>query len=212
MNQKNKQVLNDARSYGGTEKSSDHRLFVARIELTWVRTYHQRMPNTIQKRFNARQLTQNEKSQERYREQIKQETESSAYVAAQQGNKWEKLKDIIKCAAEIHIGYKKKVNDHQISDSDLERMTKEQKDIRLQIENRKDSEKNKQLRKSRKEILKKMKQKVRDAREKRAEDPVGKVQNAKDDTRMFKAEKTLHMKHQKIQFVHDNQKRCVSQP
>ena len=57
-----------------------------------------------------------------------------------------------------------------------------------------------------------MKQKVRDAREKRAEDPVGKVQNAKDDTRMFKAEKTLHMKHQKIQFVHDNQKRCVSQP
>ena len=91
-------------------------------------------------------------------------------------------------------------------------MTKEQKDIRLQIENRKDSEKNKQLRKSRKEILKKMKQKVRDAREKRAEDPIGKVQNAKDDTRMFKAEKTLHMKHQKIQFVHDNQKRCVSQP
>ena len=150
LNQKNKQVLTDARSYGGTEILSDHRLVVARIELTWARIYHQRMPNTSQKRFDTRQLTQNEENQERYREQIKQETESSAYVAAQQGNKWEKLKDIIKCAAEIHIGYKKKVNDHQISDSDLERMTKEQKDIRLQIENRKDPEKNKQLRKSRK--------------------------------------------------------------
>ena len=34
----------------------------------------------------------------------------------------------------------------------------------------------------------------------------------KDDTRILKAAKALHMKHQKIQFVHDNQERCVSQP
>ena len=66
------------------------------------------MSNTVQKRFNTRQLIQNEESQERYREQIKEETESSAYVAAQQENKWEKLKDIIKCAAETHFEYKKK--------------------------------------------------------------------------------------------------------
>ena len=66
------------------------------------------MSNTSQKKFNTRQLIQNEESQERYREQIKEETESSAYVAAQQENKWEKLKDIIKCAAETHFGYKKK--------------------------------------------------------------------------------------------------------
>ena len=51
------------------------------------------MSNTSQKKFNTRQLIQNEESQERYREQIKEETESSAYVAAQQENKWEKLKD-----------------------------------------------------------------------------------------------------------------------
>ena len=124
------------------------------------------MPNTSQKRFDTRQLTQNEKNQERYSKQIKQETECSTYVAAQQKNKWEKLKDIIKCAAETFIGYKKKVNNHQISDPDLERMSKEQKEIRLQIENCKDPEKNKQLRKSRKEILKEMNQKVRNARKK----------------------------------------------
>ena len=49
-------------------------------------------------------------------------------------------------------------------------MSKEQKDIRLQIENWKDPEKDKQLRKSRKETLKEMNHKVSDAREKRAED------------------------------------------
>ena len=157
------------------------------------------------KNLNTRQATQNEENQERCREQIEQETESSTYVAAQQENKWEKLKDIIKCAAETFIGYKKKVNNHQISDPDLERMSKEQKEIRLQIENCKDPEKNKQLRKSRKEILKEMNQKVRDAREKRAEDLVGEVENAKDHTRMFKAAKAQHMKHQKILFMHHDQ-------
>ena len=38
-----------------------------------------------------------------------------------------------------------------------------------------------------------MNQKVRDAREKRAEDLVGEVENAKDDTQMFKAAKSQHM-------------------
>ena len=167
------------------------------------------MPNTIQKRFDTRQLTQNEENQESYRDQIKQEAKSSSYVAAHQENKWEKFKDIIKCAAETHTGYKKKVNNYQISDPDLERMSKEQKDKRLQIQNCKDPEKNKQLRKSRNEILKKMNQKVRYAREKRAEDL---VKNGKDDTQMLKAAEALFMKHQKIQFVHDDQERCVSQP
>ena len=74
-------------------------------------------------------------------------------------------------------------------------MSKEQKDIRLQIENFKDPEKNKQLRKSKKKILKEMNQKVRDAREKRADDLVGEVEKAKKDTRMFKVAKALHIKH-----------------
>ena len=81
------------------------------------------------------------------------------------------------------------------TDPGLERMSKEQKDIRLQIKNCKDPEKSKDLRKLKKEILKEMNRKVRDARGKIAEDLVGEVQDAKDDTRMFKAAKALHMKH-----------------
>ena len=57
-----------------------------------------------------------------------------------------------------------------------------------------------------------MNRKVRDARENRARDLVEEVENAKDDTGMFKAANALHMKHQKIHFVHDDQERYVSQP
>ena len=46
---------------------------------------------------------------------------------------------------------------------------------------------------------------------KRVKELVGEVENVKDSTWMFKAAKALHMKHQKIQFVHDDQQRCESQ-
>ena len=114
--------------------------------------------------------------------------------------------------AEANFGYREKVNNHQVSDLDLDRMSTEQKDIRLHIENCKDQEKNKQLGKSKKEILKEINQKVIDVREKKAEDLVGEGGNAKNKTQIFKAAKALHMKHQLIQFVHDDQERCVSQP
>ena len=39
MDQKQKQTLTDARSYGGAETSSDHRLVVARMELNWPLDY-----------------------------------------------------------------------------------------------------------------------------------------------------------------------------
>ena len=45
---------------------------------------------------------------------------------------------------------------------------------------------------------------------KRAEDLLGEVENAKDDTRMFKVVKALHMKHQRTQFMYQEQ--CLSQP
>ena len=55
------------------------------------------------------------------------------------------------------------------------------------------------------QILKEMNQKVGDARQKWAENLVGEVENAKGHTRMFKAAKAQHVKHQKILFMHHDQ-------
>ena len=46
-------------------------------------------------------------------------------------------------------------------------------------------------------------------KKKLAEDLVGEIENAKYDKRMFKVAKFLHNKHQKVQFVHDEQGRFV---
>ena len=54
---RNKNTLNDAQSYGGTG-TSDHRLVVARMEITWPRPYHQRIPGSHQQKFITKHLTQ----------------------------------------------------------------------------------------------------------------------------------------------------------
>ena len=58
----------------------------------------------------------------------------------------------------------------------------------------------KELRKSRKKILKQISHKIKEAKEKLAEDLVGEIENAKDDTKMFKAAKVLYTKHQRPYF------------
>ena len=62
-------------------------------------------------------------------------------------------------------------------------MSKEQKDLRLQ-----NHEQIKQLRKSRKKILKQISYKIKDAKEKLAEDLTGEIENARDN-KMLKAAK-----------------------
>ena len=39
VNERNRQILRDARSYSGTETTSDHRLVVTRIDLVWKRAF-----------------------------------------------------------------------------------------------------------------------------------------------------------------------------
>ena len=51
-----KQNLTNAQSYGETETSSYHGLAVARMEITWPRLYHQRIPRLHQQKFDTKML------------------------------------------------------------------------------------------------------------------------------------------------------------
>ena len=72
---------------------------------------------------------------------------------------------------------------------------------------KRDPEKIHQLKAVRKSILKEMNKKVKDIKEKRAEELVNEIETeietAKDNNRMFKAVKALYTKHKRIHFVHD---------
>ena len=154
LDQKQKQTLTDARSYGRTETSSYHRLVKARMEKTWPRLDHQRIPRSHQQKFDTKHLTQSKDDQGGYNEQIIQEIKNKLHAETTITNKWDLLKSIVKSAAESKVGYKRKEFSKYVSDPEIERMSKEQKDLRLQIEKCQDHELIKHLRNSRKKILK----------------------------------------------------------
>ena len=155
---------------------------------------------------------QRKDAQDRYNEQIIQEIKSNLHPETIFTHKWDLLKSIINNAADSQVGYKKKENSKCVRDPEIKRMSKEQKDLRLQIEKCQNHNQIKQIRKSRTKILKQISHKTKDAKDKPAEDLVGEIENAKDDTKMYKAAKVLYIKHQRVQFVYDEQERCVSQP
>ena len=88
----------------------------------------------------------------------------------------------IKNTAESQVVCKKEKHFKYVNDPEIERMLKEQKDLRLQIKKCQHHGQIKQLRKSRKKILKQMSHKIKDAKEKLAGDLAGEIENAKDDT------------------------------
>ena len=61
-----------------------------------------------------------------------QELKSNLHPETTNTNKWDLLKSIIKNAVESQVGYKKKEHFKHVSDLEIERMSKEQKDPRLQ--------------------------------------------------------------------------------
>ena len=154
LDQKQKQTLTDAPSYGRTETSSYHRLVKVRMEKTWPRLDHQRIPRLHQQKFDTKHLTQSKDDQGGYNEQIIQEIKNKLHAETTITNKWDLLKSIIKSAAESKVGYKRKEFSKYVSDPEIERMSEEQKDLRLQIEKCQDHELIKHLRNSRKKILK----------------------------------------------------------
>ena len=132
--------------------------------------------------FDIKHLKQSKDVQDGYKEQIIEKLKSNLLPETTNTNKWDLLILIIKNAAESQVVYKKEKHFKYVSDPEIERMLKEQKDLRLQIEKCQHHGQIKQLRKSRKKIPKQMSHKIKDAKEKLAGDLAGEIENAKDDT------------------------------
>ena len=129
-----------------------------------------------------------------YKDEIQQQITTKQYLESSKSKKWEKFKNIITSTAEKVIGFKKNSPKQQCNYDEIEQLSMQQKQLRLQIENGKYPGRIKELRKSRKEILKKIRKKVKEVNERRIEAIIDDIESAKDDTRMFKAVKLLTTK------------------
>ena len=93
-----KQNIRNARTYAGTETSSDHKLLVLDFEADWVKLYRKvnRNKEEIQKRFNTNKLITDTDAREEYQIKLREEAEKV--------DTWEELSEVCKKTAEEKIG------------------------------------------------------------------------------------------------------------
>ncbi len=205
--QDQKHVLTDARSYGGSETSSDHKIVRMGMNINWCKLYRKAAKQEPTKRFDTSRLVNDQEVQTNYTNKLNE----SIRELARTGNlKWENIKTEITKAAEETIGYQKNTKHRTIHDPEIEKMSSEQQKIRLDISNSADTDEITKLKSKRKIILKELTKKVAEKKEKEVDSIVANIDTAKDDARMFKAVKYLNRKPPENTFVHDKQGRCVT--
>ncbi len=206
INKNKKQNVRNARTYAGTETYSDHRLLVMEFEESWVKLYRKINEKKIpaMRRLNTTKLTKDEKAQKEYRAKIAER--------AQTVNTWEEISEICKKTAEEVVGYATDERRDKVDDEEVRILSVEQKEIRLKQMNEKDAHKVQKWRTKRKEIMKRLKTKLKKIREAEIDEIADEVEKTKDDARMFKATKKIERKPYENPIVHDEEGKNVTDP
>ena len=204
-------TLLNARAYAGTETTSDHKLVKSEFEVNWVKLYRKQSKGNKIKYFNTNKLIEDVETRKNYQVQLDREIQKMRREeTVETGETWNKLQTVIKQVAENVVGYKEKSKHNKFQDDELEIMSKQQKDLRLVIENTDDVQKVDEMKKKRKSILIKMKEKVKKLEEDVINRIIDEVESARDDAKMFKATKWLNKQKIENPFVHDVEGRNVT--
>ena len=192
----------NARTYGGTQTTSDHKLVKVEIEINWVKLYKKTKNTSCIKRCNTDKLISDKEVQKRYGEPLDKDVDSMTKNGA--AGRWKHIQKAIKKTAEKVIGYKQKKNGYK-SDKQLEGMSVKQKELCMLIEKKEmtDIDQMGEIKRKRKRILKKMKERVQEMNDIEIDKTLYEVEESKDDAKMFTAVKLLKKKRYENPFVHD---------
>ena len=189
-----KNILMNARSYSGTQVNSDHRLVVARMR---TEPYHL---HKIRKQKTSRPINtarlHDPEIRTNYEQNIKkqfQDLQNKQHEHVQQ--KWNEAVSTLTKTAEEIIGMKNTVNNNnnRTHDDEIDKMSNEQKKLRLLISSCIDVEKVQNMRTDRNILFKEIKKKTLENREGEIDKMVREIDKIQDEAKMFKAVKTLSL-------------------
>ena len=161
VHQNQKHELINARSFGGSETESDHKIVRMEMNIKWCKLYRKTPKQEAIKRFDTARLVNDTDVQKSYANEL---NESIRGLARTGDLKWENIKNEITRVAEETIGYRKNVKHQQVHDPEIEKMSAEQQKIRLEIANSANTEEIVKLKCKRKTILKELTNRVAEKR------------------------------------------------
>ena len=203
---KHKCTLQNSRTYAGTLTFSDHRLVVTRMEIEWYSLYKPPKRTAHGRPINSSLLVNDPGTRSSYQARL------SAKLSEVNDNTWSSISEAIINTAEEVIGrtpvhaYKAKHND------EIDNLSKQQKDIRMQINNAEDADQIRQLKCKRNELMHDIRRTVKRNTEAELDKRVQEINDIRDDAKMFKAVNALKRKKYENPFIHDEKGRNVTNP
>ena len=191
--QKLKNNLIDARSYSGTQTSSDHRIVISKIKIDKFTIFKQEKNTEKPKRYNIQGLITNKEIRKEYEENIEKE------LNTMERKEWENVKNVMKKVTEEKVRFVKGERHKQEYSKKFEEFSNKQKRIRIEINNTEDVTRIRQLRSSRNKILKEIKKEQQEIVNNNIDTIVEGIENAQNDRKMYQAIKLLNKKEKEKQ-------------
>ena len=198
-----RQLLTGARLYNGGHTTSDHRILVAKFKLDRVfETFSTSKQSTKLKRFAVGRLSGPNNVREAYRESISDELARVNMSSPQ--TTWDSVLKILKMAVKKTIGLRpKQVKNNGIFDPVIDHISREQKDLRLRIENTKNEMTCGELRKRRNKIIHEMRKRTFEKASSFLDEGAKEIARLQYGPQMFKAVHLLQRRQHSKLTMHD---------
>ena len=194
-----KHTLVDARSYAGTHVNSDHRLLVCRVRIKPYILFKQ-FKKFQQKTFNCYPLVNDQNALVKYQTTLKDNLHN------------QNMKLAITETAEEVLGYNTKHGKNRNHDNEIEKMSKQQNELRLQISNCKCVKTVRHLKTQRNKILHNISHQIKKNVERELDKKLHEINTIKNDARMFKAVNSLKRKKYENPYIHGTNGKNLTNP
>jgi hypothetical protein len=190
-----RKLVTNARSYGGIETSSDHKLVKAHVNIECIK-YIYRTPK--EPNINLGEI-HNEKTRKKYQETVMKiyKNHKDQEITPQQ--KWNLITNTCLEAGKKEFGIKEKVKHHE--DDKLEELSTKQKALRMNIEAEKSTDKRKELKKERNKIQRNITKRISEIEEEKLNNQLKEIEEANDSQKCFQAIKAVTRKKPKKALI-----------
>ena len=127
-----KHILQNARSYAGTQLNSDHRLIITKLKTSNYNLFKPK-PNTKHKPINTSCFSE-AGVKEQYKTYAKEQMHTIEIEQFEENQqKWDKIVNTLVECGEQTLGFKMSTKNNITSDIEIEKLSNEQKQLRIQI-------------------------------------------------------------------------------
>jgi hypothetical protein len=170
-------------------KYSDHRILMAKLDINWYKKTAKKIKTTKVNRDRFRHTD----IRDEYKQATEKKLEGIELVESEQ-EQWDKIVKACHEASEEVLGHEEKRENQRIgNDEEIKKLSREQKELRMNINAAKTKEERQMMQRKRNDKLREIHNMIKQKEEKRLIKNIEDIENSKDDSnRMYKAIRNIN--------------------